>query len=201
MQLHVLEPLFQMFYTFVCKNFSSCQLKFPRNNKNCRKNIWKISNKHLEKFKYNYCHQNLLVKSIAVQLQYTIHNYFFQNTRFYGSYSTLDYHTNTVISQAVPYSSRWLPKPRQGLFWAHKNNYVTFLCPLTMTNLFRFFVYSLTHAVSTFHSPLGSLNKRFISDWRRARMNLMNKFTVNFFSIRKQILQGKICFSRRENTV
>ena len=25
MQLHVLEPLFQMFYTFVSKNFSSCQ--------------------------------------------------------------------------------------------------------------------------------------------------------------------------------
>ena len=29
MQLHVQEPLFKNFYTFVCKNFSSCRLKFP----------------------------------------------------------------------------------------------------------------------------------------------------------------------------
>ena len=29
MQLHALEPLFKIFYTFVCKKFSSCQLKFP----------------------------------------------------------------------------------------------------------------------------------------------------------------------------
>ena len=32
MQLHVLEPLFKFFYTFVCKKFSSCQLKFPGKN-------------------------------------------------------------------------------------------------------------------------------------------------------------------------
>ena len=29
MQLHVLEPLFTIFYTFVCKNFYSRPLKFP----------------------------------------------------------------------------------------------------------------------------------------------------------------------------
>ena len=34
MQLHALEPLFKIFYTFVSKKFSSCQLKFP--GKNCR---------------------------------------------------------------------------------------------------------------------------------------------------------------------
>ena len=34
---------------------------------------------------------------------------------FYENYSTLDSHTNTVISHAVVYSSRWLPKLWQGL--------------------------------------------------------------------------------------
>ena len=29
MQLHALEPLFKIFYTFACKNISSCRLKFP----------------------------------------------------------------------------------------------------------------------------------------------------------------------------
>ena len=34
MQLHVLEPLGKLFYTFVCEHFSSCRLKFP--GENCR---------------------------------------------------------------------------------------------------------------------------------------------------------------------
>ena len=34
---------------------------------------------------------------------------------FYGNYSTLDSHTNTVISHAFAYSSRWRRKPWQGL--------------------------------------------------------------------------------------
>ena len=34
MQLHALVPLFEILYTHVCKNFSSCGLKFP--GKNCR---------------------------------------------------------------------------------------------------------------------------------------------------------------------
>ena len=41
---------------------------------------------------------------------------FFQNRRFTETqYSTLDSHTNSVISHAVAYSSRWLPKPWQSL--------------------------------------------------------------------------------------
>ena len=32
MQLHGLEPFFQMFYSIVRKNFSSCQLRFLGNN-------------------------------------------------------------------------------------------------------------------------------------------------------------------------
>ena len=35
---------------------------------------------------------------------------------FYGNYSTLDSHTNTVISHALAFLSRWLPKPWQGLW-------------------------------------------------------------------------------------
>ena len=34
---------------------------------------------------------------------------------FYGNYSKLDSHTNTVISQAFAYSSRWRRKPLQDL--------------------------------------------------------------------------------------
>ena len=40
---------------------------------------------------------------------------FFSEQPFYGNYSTLGSHTNTVISHAVAYSSWWLPKPWQGL--------------------------------------------------------------------------------------
>ena len=41
--------------------------------------------------------------------------YFFSEQPFYGNYSTLDSHTNTVISHTFAYSSRWLRKPWHGL--------------------------------------------------------------------------------------
>jgi len=41
---------------------------------------------------------------------------FFSEQPFYGNYSTLDSHANTVISHALANSSRWLPKQWQGLF-------------------------------------------------------------------------------------
>ena len=41
MQLHVLEQLFKIFYTFVCKHFFSYQLKFPG----------KIAGKYMENLK------------------------------------------------------------------------------------------------------------------------------------------------------
>ena len=41
---------------------------------------------------------------------------FFSKLPFYGNYSTLDSHTNTVISHSFAYSSRWHRKPWQGLF-------------------------------------------------------------------------------------
>ena len=39
--LPALEPLFKIFYAFVCKNFSGCRLKFPG----------KIANKYVENLK------------------------------------------------------------------------------------------------------------------------------------------------------
>ena len=36
---------------------------------------------------------------------------FFSEQPFYGNYSTLDSHTNTVISHTFAYSSRWRRKP------------------------------------------------------------------------------------------
>ena len=43
-------------------------------------------------------------------------SFFFSEQPFFGNYSTLDSHTNTVISRAVAHLSRWLPKPCQGLY-------------------------------------------------------------------------------------
>ena len=39
----------------------------------------------------------------------------FSKRRFYGNYSTLDFHTNTAISHAFACSLRWCRKPWQGL--------------------------------------------------------------------------------------
>ena len=38
-------------------------------------------------------------------------SYFFSEQPFYGNYSKLDSHTNTVISHVFAYSSRWRRKP------------------------------------------------------------------------------------------
>ena len=38
-------------------------------------------------------------------------SYFFSEQPYYGNYSKLDSHTNTVISHAFAYSSRWRRKP------------------------------------------------------------------------------------------
>ena len=47
--------------------------------------------------------------------------FFFSEPPFYGNYSTLDSHTNTVISHAFAYSSRWRRKPWQGLLGRSRN--------------------------------------------------------------------------------
>ena len=42
-------------------------------------------------------------------------SFFFSEQPFYGNYSTLVSHTNTVISHGFAHSSRWRRKPWQGL--------------------------------------------------------------------------------------
>ena len=56
-------------------------------------------------FKYNP-----LFSSFSLQV------IFFSEQTFYGNYSTLGSHTNTIISHTLAYSSRWRRKPWQGLF-------------------------------------------------------------------------------------
>ena len=55
-------------------------------------------------FKYNP-----LFSSLSLQV------IFFSEQPFYGNYSTLGSHTNTIISHTLAYSSRWRRKPWQGL--------------------------------------------------------------------------------------
>ena len=46
----------------------------------------------------------------------SVYNFFFKWKKpLCGNYSTLDSHTNTVVSHAFAYSSRWRQKPWQGL--------------------------------------------------------------------------------------
>ena len=47
--------------------------------------------------------------------------FFFRKAVMRKLYSTLDSHTNTVISYAFAYSSRWRRKPSQGLFLRGQN--------------------------------------------------------------------------------
>ena len=59
----------------------------------------------------------MLVQTFVVKLEFTIPVFFFSAEQpFNENYSTLDFptHTNTVISHAVAYPSRWLPKPSRG---------------------------------------------------------------------------------------
>ena len=99
MQLHALERLF----FFVCKNFSSFRLKYP--GKNCRQ-IHRKSNTSVWRKLSTVTAPKILCCSFSLQL------IFFSEQPFYANYYS---HTNTVISHAVAYSSRWLSKPWQGL--------------------------------------------------------------------------------------
>ena len=64
----------------------------------------------------NFFKDNPLSCSFSLQL------IFFGGQPFYGNYSTLDSHTNTVISHTFAYSSRWRRKPWQGLL--NYNNWI-----------------------------------------------------------------------------
>ena len=69
--------------------------------------------KPLEKFKHRYTSKCFQMLPLLCSLQLI----FFSEGPFYGNYSTLDSHTNTVIiSHAFTYLSGWRRKPWQGLF-------------------------------------------------------------------------------------
>ena len=51
-------------------------------------------------------------------------SYFFSEQLFYGNYSKLVSHTNTVISHAFAYSSRWRRKPWQGLLIVQSTKFI-----------------------------------------------------------------------------
>ena len=72
--------------------------------------------KPLEKFKHRYTSKCFQMLPLLCSLQLI----FFSEGPFYGNYSTLDSHTNTVIiSHAFTYLSRWRRKPWQGLSPTH----------------------------------------------------------------------------------
>ena len=79
MKLYALEPLFKIFDTFVCKNFSSCQLKFPgkiAGKQLCGKSktsVWRnLSTVMAQKI----CFKNPLLCGVSLQF------IFLQNSRF-----------------------------------------------------------------------------------------------------------------------
>ena len=70
-----------------------------------------------------------------MKLKFTIHVFFLNRQLFSGNYLTLDYHADTAISHAVAYSSRWLPKPLQGLLYIKSKTYIdTFYLVISCTN-------------------------------------------------------------------
>ena len=52
-----------------------------------------------------------IVSKILCCVALVYDSYFFSELPFCVNYSTLDAHANTVISSAVAYLARWLPKP------------------------------------------------------------------------------------------
>ena len=69
----------------------------------------------LEKSKHRYG-PKLFLGPILCFVALVYNWYFFLEQPFYGNYSTLDSHTNTVIFHTFAYSSRWRRKLWQGLF-------------------------------------------------------------------------------------
>ena len=102
--LEDLEPLFKFrIHLSVRKSRENYRQIYGK----CKASLWRnLSTDTPPKFFLD----NLLHCSFSLQL------IFFSEQPFYGNYPTLDSHTNTVISHAFAYSSRWRRKPWQGLF-------------------------------------------------------------------------------------
>ena len=104
--LEDLETLFWIFYTFVCKKLSPGKSYWQKNGKS-KAGLWRnlSSGTPPKVFSTILCFVALVYKLVI----------FFSEQPFYGNSSTLDSHTNTVISHTFAHSSRWRRKPWQGL--------------------------------------------------------------------------------------
>ena len=130
--LHALKPLF---CTFVHKNFSSCRLKFPV--KNCRLMYGK-SKTNDQRNRAQVRPPKFVsraLQSFAVKLKFTIPSFFFQNSYLPKNYLTLDSHTNTVISHAVVYLSRWFPNWDKAYTKLHVLHLLPLICWITLSPL------------------------------------------------------------------
>ena len=78
-------------------------------------NVWKIYSKPLKKFKHTGTPQKIF-KYNPLFCSFSLQVIFFSEQPFYGNYSTIDSHINSVISNTFAYSLRWRRKPWKGLF-------------------------------------------------------------------------------------
>ena len=102
--LEDLEPPFKISYKFVCKEVPG------KITDKCIENL----SKPLETFTHRYALKIFYYNPLLCR--FSLQFIFLSEQPFYGNYSTLDSHTNTVISHTFAYSSRWRRKPLQGLF-------------------------------------------------------------------------------------
>ena len=98
MQLRALEPLLKIFYTFASKNVPGKRQMYGKSKPSVWRNLSTVTVPKI-------CYYNPLLCSFSLQF------IFFSEQALYENYSTSDSHTNTVISHAFAYSSRWRRKP------------------------------------------------------------------------------------------
>ena len=96
--LPALEPPFKIFYTFVCKNISSCCLKFP--GKNCR---WIYEKTRASDWRNLSTVPAPKICFFPLLCSFSLQFVFFSEQPFYGNNSTLDSHISTVISHMAAY--------------------------------------------------------------------------------------------------
>ena len=120
-----LEPLFKIFYAFVCKkvlgkitdkyNYGKSKASPGRN----------LSNGTPPKsFSTILCFVALVYKS-----------YFFSEQPFDGNYSALDFHINTVISHTFAYSSKMASKTVKNVYCKSVSTFVKFDHTYVLLNL------------------------------------------------------------------
>ena len=74
----------------------SIRLSVRKSREKLETNVWKIQSKSLQKFIHRYAPQIFQHNPLFCSLVYK--SYFFSKQLFYGNYSTLHSHTNTVVS-------------------------------------------------------------------------------------------------------